>query len=130
VTRSGWRPLAALALPVVLAVVLTACGTRPTPTGPAVDRGDANAGQVALAEYGCNSCHHIPGIRNADSLVAPPLNSWSQRNFIAGLLPNTQTDLERWIQNPQDVQPGNAMPNLGVTEIDARDMAAYLLSLR
>ena len=36
----------------------------------------------------------------------------------------------RWIQRPQDVDPKNVMPNMGVTDQDARDIAAYLYTLR
>jgi cytochrome c1 len=32
--------------------------------------------------------------------------------------------------NPQSVEPGTAMPNLNVNEAAARDMAAYLYTLR
>jgi cytochrome c2 len=31
-----------------------------------------------------------------------------------------------WIQHPQRVSPGTAMPELGVTAADSRDMAAFL----
>ena len=36
----------------------------------------------------------------------------------------------RWIQTPQEVDPKNAMPNMGVTDQDAKDIAAYLYTLR
>ena len=48
---------------------------------------------------------------------------------IAGLLTNTPENMQRWLQAPKDVHPGGAMPNLGVTTRDARDMAAYLRTL-
>ncbi len=31
--------------------------------------------------------------------------------------------------DPQGVEPGTAMPNLGVTATDAQDIAAYLFTL-
>jgi hypothetical protein len=37
--------------------------------------------------------------------------------------------LIQWIQDPQAVEPGTAMPNLGVDEAIARDTAAYLYTL-
>ncbi len=36
----------------------------------------------------------------------------------------------RWIRDPQDILPGNAMPNTRVGEAEARDLAAYLYTLR
>jgi cytochrome c1 len=36
----------------------------------------------------------------------------------------------RWIQHPQEVDLKNAMPNMDVTDQDARDIAAFLYTLR
>ena len=36
----------------------------------------------------------------------------------------------RWLIDPQAVEPGTAMPNLGMSEADARHIAAYLYTLR
>jgi cytochrome c1 len=52
----------------------------------------------------------------------------AKRPVIAGSLPNNQANLVRWIRNPQAIDPETAMPMLGVTERDALDMSAYLLS--
>lgn len=32
----------------------------------------------------------------------------------------------RWIRSPDEIRPGTVMPTLGVTEAEARDIAAYL----
>lgn len=95
-------------------------------------RMDANAaqGKVLLESYGCGSCHLIPGIRTARGMVGPPLLFFSRRTIIAGELPNTPDNLVRWIQNAPAIEPGTAMPNLGVPPDKARDMAAYLYTLR
>ena len=63
-------------------------------------------------------------------MVGPPLIGWADRIYIAGRVPNTPENLIVWIQNPQEIDPQNAMPNLGVSESEARDMAAYLYTLR
>jgi cytochrome c2 len=97
---------------------------------PAVNGGDARRGAQVIESYGCGSCHTIPGIRNADGLVGPPLLWWSRRTFIAGELPNTPENLVHWIQSPQAVEPHTAMPTLGLSDQQARDAAAYLYSLR
>jgi cytochrome c1 len=36
----------------------------------------------------------------------------------------------KWIQHPQEIDPKNAMPDMGVTDRDAKDIAAYLYTLR
>jgi cytochrome c1 len=72
----------------------------------------------------------IPGINGAHGQVGPPLDDWSERVYIAGQVPNTTDFLIRWIEVPQAIEPGTAMPNLRVPEGDARDIAAYLYTLR
>jgi cytochrome c1 len=52
------------------------------------------------------------------------------RTYIAGTLPNSPQDLALWIQHPQQVHSGTAMPELGVTPEDAKEIAQYLEELR
>jgi cytochrome c len=121
--------MAAVAL-TVLALLLGGCGDQPASRPPGALDGDVRAGAEALERYGCGACHVYPGAgRDGDSYVGPPLDRWSQRSFIAGYLPNNQPNLQAWIMDPERYRPGTAMPDLGVNETDARDIAAYLLSL-
>lgn len=83
-----------------------------------------------IVAKGCGSCHTIPGIYTARGLVGPPLMFFSRRTMIAGELPNTPDNLVRWIRDPKLVEPGTAMPDLGLTDREARDVAAYLYTLR
>lgn len=112
------------------AVGLAGCDARGDASIQPVEGGDAARGRRALAAYGCGSCHLIPGVEAARGLVGPPLDQFARRTFIAGEVPNTPDYLVRWIMVPQSIEPGTAMPNLGVTEGQARDMAAYLYTLR
>ncbi len=95
-----------------------------------VPGGDPARGRGALVGYGCGACHSIPGVRGANATVGPPLDGFGYRRFIAGELPNQPDNLVKWIMNPQSVEPGTAMPNLNVNEASARDMAAYLYTLK
>jgi cytochrome c len=92
--------------------------------------GDAQAGRALIASYGCGSCHVVPGVRGAVGLVGPPLVHFARRAYIAGEVPNDADFLIRWIEVPQAIEPGTAMPNLGVTEGQARSIAAYLYTLK
>jgi cytochrome c len=92
--------------------------------------GDPATGQVKIRNYGCQACHTIPGVSGADAWVGPPLMHWSKRVYIAGELPNTPENLTKWIQHPPQIEPKTAMPDMGVTEQDSRDIAAYLYTLR
>ena len=121
--RSG-RTLTTLAL--ALAAVLSACA--PSPPAPKWPNfgGDPIRGKLLVGRYSCGACHQMPGIEEADGLVGPPLATFSRRTMIAGLLPNTPSNLVLWLRHPQAVTPGNAMPDLGLTDAQARDIAAYL----
>ena len=88
--------------------------------------GDPDAGQQAIGKYGCGGCHTIPGVVGAHGLSGPPLSGIGQRVWIAGKLRNTPQNLQAWIKDPRGIDPHNAMPNMGVTDRDARDIAAYL----
>ena len=44
------------------------------------------------------------------------------------VLPNSADNLVKWIMDPRAVSPRTAMPDLGVSEAEARHMAAYLYS--
>jgi len=117
-------PLTALAL--ACAVSLPACA--PSPAGPHWSNfgGDPIRGELLVGRYSCGACHQISGVEGANGLVGPPLATFSRRTMIAGLLPNTPSNLVLWLRHPQTVTPGNAMPDLGLTDAQARDIAAFL----
>lgn len=104
---------------------------REAPAEPAAaSTPDAQRGRKAINQYACVTCHEIPGIVGANAPVGPPLKEIATRGFIAGVLPNTPENMLRWLRHPQAVNPRSAMPDLGVTERDARDIAAYLSTLK
>jgi mono/diheme cytochrome c family protein len=92
--------------------------------------GDPERGKAALEQYACASCHSIPGVIAPTGRVGPTLAGMSERSIVAGRLANTPEGMVEWIRHPQKVNPGTAMPDMGVTERDAEDMAAYLGTLR
>ena len=92
--------------------------------------GDPSRGGAAIGRYGCASCHTIPGIRGANALVGPPLDRVGSRTYIAGVMANSPQNMMRWLRDPPGVDPLTAMPNLHVTEADARDIASFLATLR
>ncbi len=112
----------------IVAIVLSisACAH----TDATVQFGDARRGKQLIEGIGCGACHVIGGIRSARGEVGPPLTGMARRSFIAGELPNNPANMVRWIQDPQAVEPNTAMPNLGIDERAARDIAAYLYTLR
>lgn len=87
-------------------------------------------GQQLLARYQCGSCHVIPGVAASRGQFAVSLASFGRRSYIAGRVANQPEMLARWIAAPASVVPGTLMPDMGVSAADARDMAAYLGTLR
>lgn len=113
-------------------VVSLVAGCRPSATSEAsiIAGGDIERGRSAIGKYGCAACHTIPGIRGANATVGPPLDRIAVRSYLGGHLTNSPDNMMKWIQRPQEVDPKNVMPNMGVTDQDARDIAAYLYTLR
>jgi cytochrome c len=90
----------------VLLFMTAACGKDPAElrVGASSERG-----KIALTQYACQACHLIPGITGSQTFVGPPLEG---------------------IRHPKSIDPQTAMPDMGVTEEHARDMAAYLSTLK
>ncbi|MEM1373340.1 MAG: c-type cytochrome [Pseudomonadota bacterium] len=89
----------------------------------------AARGPALMIEYGCGSCHIIPGVSGAKGTVGPSLTRFGERAYIAGILPNGPGTLTNWLIDPPLYAPETAMPDMGVSDEDAEDMAAYLLAL-
>lgn len=111
------------------AVALAGCGDALPTSSPAGD-GNPRRGAAIFVEAGCGACHTRSDLDGATGRVAPPLDDFDQRRFVAGVLPNTHDDLTRWIHAPQSVAPGSGMPDPGISERDAADVAAFLLHRR
>jgi cytochrome c len=119
--------LAALALGLAL---LCGCGGSVEQEAAAMTGGEPAQGKMLVRRYGCQACHSIPGVPGADGTIGPPLDGIAKRGYLAGRLINTPPNMQRWIRDPQGVEPGTAMPELGVSEKDGKDIAAFLYTLR
>jgi cytochrome c2 len=111
---------------IVLALALAGCGGK-RPEGAL--GGDPDNGKLLLRQFGCGTCHEIPGVAAATGRVGPPLGGVARRVYLAGVLPNTPANMAAFIRRPQAFAPKTAMPDMGVTEAHARDMVAYLATL-
>ena len=83
-----------------------------------------------LASVQCIACHTIQGT-SLQGKVGPNLTNFASRTTLgAGRYENNDANLVRWLLNPQEAKPGNKMPNLKLTEEDARAIAKYLRTLK
>jgi cytochrome c len=124
------RSLIAVAALCAVATTLTGCDNARARDARVLTGGDPSRADAAIRRYGCGTCHQIPGISGARGNVGPPLSGIGLRQYLAGRLENTPDNMIRWIRTPQRIEPGNVMPDLGVNDRDARDIAAYLYTLR
>lgn len=119
-----------VALALLLFAGIAACHPQDDETARQLTGGQPSRGRAAIEYYGCGACHEIPGVDDARGLVGPPLGNIADRSYLAGQLPNTPDNMIRWVRAPQSIESGTAMPDLNVNERDARDIAAYLYTLR
>jgi cytochrome c len=124
--RSQWGSFATV-LAASVFVFLAACN-HPKPNRVVVG-GDPERGKVAIKKYACGACHIIPGIEGAVGRESHPLFGFANRGDIAETVVNTPDNLVRWIQRPTEIRPRTRMPIMGVSEQEAKDIAAYLYTL-
>lgn len=113
-----------------LLVALACRGYTGRAAAEAAAGGNVERGVAAINRYGCGTCHTISGVSGANGQVGPPLTGIASRVYIGGVLENKPENMLRWIQNPRAVDALTAMPALGVTEQDARDIASFLYTLK
>ena len=126
------RSLAAVATGLVAGTLLSLVSCIGGQTARAYDvnsGGDVARGKNIIVMKSCGSCHIIPGINGARGLVGPPLTQFAKRTYIGGEAANQPENLVKWLMAPESIEPHTAMPNLGLTEQQARDAAAYLYTL-
>ena len=95
--------------------------------------GDANNGKTLFTSKGCVACHVAQGIPGAVGTIGPNLNGLgdpAKRATLASGDPNTPANIRVWIKDPQSKKPGTAMPNLGLSDKEADDLTALIVTLK
>ena len=130
-SRYRW-PVAGAAAILIAAVAIAGAywqtQHRSDSTAVAMTGGNIARAPDLIRRYGCAGCHTIPGIPGGDGKVGGPLKDIRQRVYVGGVVTNSPDNLIRWIVSPQTFSPRTAMPATGITEAEARDVAAYLYS--
>ena len=144
--RQGWSGRAVFSFAMILAglFLVAACGT----TEPAVKNrvatsseplprltpapnvtGDPERGRTAFVDKSCTQCHTLRGVPAATGIIGPNLTNIALRPTLTEAnFPNNPDQMARWIIDPATMKPGTIMPNLGVTDAQARDLVAFLYS--
>jgi cytochrome c oxidase subunit 2 len=95
------------------------------PAGPSSSRG-----ATLFQHEACSGCHTIRGTQ-ANGDIGPDLTHFATRSTIAALtVPNNRDNVRQWIEHPQELKPGNRMPDLHLSDADFSALAHYMETLR
>jgi cytochrome c2 len=126
----GLLAIGALATPVSLSVQKRQTDKRARVNAEQLTGGDTMRGKASFTARGCGACHEVTGLPGAHGQVGPALDGLAARATVAGRLSNRPSNLVVWLQHPHAVIPGVGMPELGLGPGEARDIAAFLYTLR
>jgi cytochrome c oxidase subunit 2 len=91
----------------------------------------AEEGALLFAQKGCGGCHTVAGV--SEGIIGPNLTHFATRTTFAGsIFDNNDTNLRRWLRDPQGEKPGNKMiiPGAPLTPDEITKLIAYLNTLR
>ncbi|MFJ6023525.1 c-type cytochrome [Brevundimonas sp. NPDC092305] len=91
---------------------------------------DPDRGLEIIRRTGCAACHAVPGVDWPTGAAAASLDGFGDSPLISGRLPNQPDTLVRFLRDAPSLDPQTAMPPMPLTEPEARDVAAYLYTLR
>lgn len=121
---------------IVVAFLAFACARPETPAPPPKPAppppiGNAVRGKQLAEQYGCTVCHAVPGIEGPQGALGPSLAGVAARPKISNdVVVNTPENLAKYIEDPAMLNPDSTMPALGMPAADAKDLAAFVLTLK
>jgi cytochrome c oxidase subunit 2 len=96
---------------------------------PVAAAAQQNPGFQAFTQNDCGSCHTLRGT-SARGNIGPDLTHLMTRKTLGALtIPNTRSDLDAWVRNPQQFKPGNKMPDLNIPSAQFTQLMTFLRSL-
>ena len=127
--RFAWVALIALAACAKQQEPVAQTASTPAPAATPAPDGDIARGREVMSTYACVGCHIVPGSEMGGNL-GPSLEGWAAKPMIIGKFPNKPDNVMQWLQNPQSMDPETTMPGIGPNPLDARDMTAFLFTLK
>ena len=140
--RSATRPgLRAILIGLAAATLALAACAPPAPppkpaatdVKPAAVTGDVATGRTLFTAKGCIACHTAQGVQGATGTIGPNLNGIgdpAKRPTLTDGAANSPEHIREWIKDPQKLKPGTMMPNLQLSDKEADDLVALLLTLK
>ena len=114
---------------ILLCASLVACDGPPDRTSTLGDANNSKGRQLVVSK-GCVACHTFPDVKWPRGGLGPSLQNFGRQGLIAGQLPNQPGVLMQFVRNAPALVPGTAMPAILMTDQEARDVTAYLLTLK
>jgi cytochrome c2 len=138
------RPIHLAALVATALLVLAGCSAPSSPApktaspvaasgGGATVTGDVANGRLLFTQKGCIACHTAQGVQGATGTIGPNLNGIgdpAKRPKLADGANNSPEHIREWIKDPQKLKPGTMMPNLQLSDKEADDLTALLMTLK
>ncbi len=88
-------------------------------------------GRLRFVSNGCGSCHTVRGTEATGTLGPDLTHLGSRETLAAGILPNTEEAIRRFIAEPDIIKPGSKMPSFRMLpEDDLQAIASYLKGLK
>ncbi len=111
-----------------VAYVMAKSGKKEYPAPPA---GDLVSGRRLFESVGCLGCHRVGDDRRGETGIARPANFRHHGPRLEGTGSKVNAGwLYAWVRNPRGYWHDTRMPNLRLTEKEAGDVTAYLMSLK
>lgn len=130
-TTNTWTRLRWLVGTLILVLIVAGCGILTSSQDARVEEAGGNVarGEDLVRSHGCVACHSVPGMASVQDGYGPNLDGFANNRLIAGAVDNDPDTLIQFLMAPQSMVPGSAMPTLGLTEDEARDIASWLYTL-
>lgn len=93
---------------------------------PPPAEGDPEQGAEIFVQQ-CAACHTHEDT-TAVGVIGPNLTDFEQQDQIAGAIENSPENLASWLDDPQAIKPGTAMPTLPLSEADIQHLVAFLMA--
>ena len=90
----------------------------------------ALSGQQVFQQQTCGNCHRVSGTPAAGGAGPDLTHLASRQTLLTGVLDNNKENLEKWIQNPQEIKPGAQMPRFALDKQSLEALTTYLTSLK
>lgn len=96
--------------------------------GNIADKESSDNGEALFAQS-CLGCHAVSAVAPAG--IGPNLTAFGDRNRTAGFMDHSEEAVVEWIQNSDELKPGNLMPSFkDMSDEDAQAIAEYLMTLK